>query len=76
MKLKSDITSFSQHEGKSLFEVWERFKDLQWWCHYHSILHWLPVQTFYNRVDQSRSISVDAVANNMGNSTEAAKTLL
>jgi len=36
-KLRNDITSFAQQDGKSLYEAWERFKDLQWQCPHHRV---------------------------------------
>ncbi|XP_038973113.1 uncharacterized protein LOC120105094 [Phoenix dactylifera] len=34
-KLRNDITSFAQFDGESLYEAWERFKDLQRKCPHH-----------------------------------------
>jgi len=77
-KLRAEITSFIQRDGESLYEAWERFKDLQRQCPHHAIPDWLLIQTFYNGLEQSVKISVDAVAGGafMGKSIEAAKALL
>ena len=47
-KLRTEITSFFQRDGESLYEAWERFKDLQRQCPHHGVPDWLLVQTFYN----------------------------
>ena len=47
-KLHNSITSFAQHGSESLYEAWERFKDLQRQCPHHEIPPWLLIQTFYN----------------------------
>ena len=43
----------------SLYEPWERFKELQWECPHHGILDWLLVQTFYNDLQQPMKMSID-----------------
>lgn len=45
-KLRNDITNFTQPDGESLYEAWERFKELQRKCPHHSIPDWLLVQIF------------------------------
>ena len=61
-----------------MYEAWERFKDLQRQCPHHGVLNRLLVQTFYNGLEQSVKISVDAAAEGafMGKSIEAAKASL
>jgi len=77
-KLRAEITSFAQWDGESLYEAWERFKDLQRQCPHHAAPDWHLIQTFYNGLEQSVKISVDATAGGalMGKSIEAAKFLL
>jgi len=77
-KLRTEITSFIQRDGESLYEAWERYKDLQRQHPHHGVPDWLLIQTFYNGLEQSMKISVDATARGalMGKSIEAAKTLL
>ena len=45
---RNDITSFVQMENESLYDAWERFKDLLRKCPYHGIPPWVQIQTFYN----------------------------
>lgn len=59
-KMRNDITSFSQQDFESLYEAWERFKDLLRKCPHHEILKWLQVQTFYNGLFSTTRTSIDA----------------
>ncbi|GKU89504.1 hypothetical protein SLEP1_g3633 [Rubroshorea leprosula] len=47
-KLRNDITTFVQFDNESLYEAWERFKELLRQCPNHGLPVWLQVQTFYN----------------------------
>jgi len=49
-------------EGQSLYEAWERFKELQRECSHLGISDWLLVQTFYNGLQQPMKISIDPAA--------------
>jgi len=77
-KLRIEITSFIQRDGESLYKAWERYKDLQRQCPHHAVPGWLLIQTFYNGLEQSVRISIDAAVGGalMGKSIEAAKALL
>jgi len=77
-KLRADITSFAQLHSESLYEAWERFKDLQRQCPHHGVPDWLLIQTFYNGLDQTLKMSIDAAPGGalMGKSIEVAKALL
>jgi len=50
-KLRTEITSFIQRDGKSLCEAWERYKDLPRQCTHHAVPDWLLIQTFYNGLE-------------------------
>ena len=52
-KLRTEITSFTHTDEESLYEAWERFKDLQRQCPHCGVPDWLLVQTFYNGLEQS-----------------------
>ena len=52
VKFRQEITSFTQHSGESLYEAWERYKDLQRQCPHHGVPQWLLIQTFYHRADE------------------------
>jgi len=50
-KPRAKITSFIRWDRESLYEVWERVKDLERQFPYHGIPDWLLVQTFYNGLE-------------------------
>ncbi|XP_010667902.1 uncharacterized protein LOC104884899 [Beta vulgaris subsp. vulgaris] len=77
-KFRNDITSSVQYDGESLYEAWERFKDLQRKCPHHGVLDLLLVQTFYNGLNESVRITKNAAAGGaiMGKTTEVANRLL
>ena len=61
-KIRNELSTFTQREGESLYEAWERNKDLQRQCPHHSIPEWLLIENFYNGLDQSIRGSLDAAA--------------
>ncbi|KAH9722903.1 hypothetical protein KPL70_006892 [Citrus sinensis] len=62
-KLRNKITSFHQLEDESLYEAWERFKDLLRRCPHHGIPCCIQLETFYNGLNPSTRLMVDASAN-------------
>lgn len=62
-KLRNEITSFHQLEDESLYEAWERFKDLLRRCPHHGIPCCIQLETFYNGLNPSTRLMVDAAAN-------------
>ncbi|XP_048492988.1 uncharacterized protein LOC125493566 [Beta vulgaris subsp. vulgaris] len=77
-KFRNNKTSFFQLDGESLYEAWERFKDLQRKYPHHGVPDWLLVQTFYNGLNESVRITIDTAAGGaiMGKTTEVANRLL
>ncbi|KAF7821995.1 uncharacterized protein G2W53_027450 [Senna tora] len=61
-KMRNDITSFVLLNIESLYEAWERFKDLLRKCPHHGLPKWLQVQTFYNGLSSEIKTSIDAAA--------------
>ena len=59
-KLRSEITFFVQSEGESLYDAWERFKDILRRCPHHAIPEWLQIQIFYNGLNMVTRSMVDA----------------
>jgi len=59
---RNQITSFIQREDETLYEAWERFKDILRLCSHHGLQKWMVVQTFYNRVTQPVRSMIDAAA--------------
>ncbi|XP_073120822.1 uncharacterized protein [Henckelia pumila] len=62
MKLRADITTFAQGEQETLYEAWERYKDLLRRCPHHELPDGLVVQTFYYGLPHSNCTMLDAVA--------------
>ncbi|KAL5554331.1 hypothetical protein UlMin_041732 [Ulmus minor] len=62
-KLRNDITSFQQLEGESLYETWERYKELLRRCPHHGIPFWMQMETFYNGLNAQTRTIVDAASN-------------
>ncbi|XP_061344671.1 uncharacterized protein LOC133290586 [Gastrolobium bilobum] len=44
---RNDIAMFQQFDGESLYESWDRFKELLWRCPNHGIPEWIQMETFY-----------------------------
>ncbi|XP_062099623.1 uncharacterized protein LOC133805454 [Humulus lupulus] len=62
-KLRNEITSFQQLDEESLYEAWERFKELLRKCPHHGIPHCIQMETFYNGLNAHTRMVVDASAN-------------
>ncbi|XP_060968298.1 uncharacterized protein LOC115704515 [Cannabis sativa] len=61
-KLRADINNFTQHDDESLYEAWERFKDLLRKCPNHGIEKWLQVHNFYTGLLNNTRTLIDAAA--------------
>ena len=61
-KMRNDITQFMQYDMESLYEAWERYKDMLRRCPHHGLPKWLQVQTFYNGLSGNTKTLVDAAA--------------
>ncbi|KAF7801000.1 uncharacterized protein G2W53_044496 [Senna tora] len=76
-KMTNDITSFVLLDNESLYEAWERFKELLRKCPHHGLPKWLQVQTFYNGLSSEIRTSIDVTAGGalMSKPVDAAYTL-
>ena len=61
-QLRSNISSFTQYDFESLYEAWERYKELLRKCPHHGLPLWLQVQTFYNGLTSQNRTIVDAAS--------------
>ena len=61
-KLRNDITSFLQDDAESLYEAWERYKELMRKCPHHGLPVWFQVQTFYNGLMGNVQTMVDVAS--------------
>ena len=59
-KMRNDITNFFQQDQESLYENWERFKDLLRKCPHHGLPMWMQMQPFYNSFHPNTQTMVDA----------------
>ncbi|KAH9704556.1 hypothetical protein KPL70_011517 [Citrus sinensis] len=77
-KLRNVITTFAQFEMKSLYEAWEKYKDLLRKCPHHGLPVWLQVHTFYNGLGSNTRTMIDVATGGMlmGKTPEAAYELL
>ncbi|KAH7655814.1 S-adenosyl-L-methionine-dependent methyltransferase protein [Dioscorea alata] len=61
-RLRNDISSFMQVELESLFETWDRFKEVLRKCPQHGFPEWMIIHTFYNGLNPSTKELLDAAA--------------
>nr|XP_010914858.1 uncharacterized protein LOC105040154 [Elaeis guineensis] len=63
---------------ETLYEAWERFRDLLRRCPHHGLPKWLVMQTFYNGLNNHTRINIDTTAGGslMGKSLDEAYDLL
>ena len=60
--MRNDINTFTQIAGESLYEAWERFKELMRICPHHGLPLWMQVQIFYNGINPNFRSTIDAAA--------------
>ncbi|XP_068651585.1 uncharacterized protein [Aristolochia californica] len=77
-QLRSEISQFKQNDFESLYEAWERYKDLIRRCPQHGLPNWLQVQMFYNGLNGQTRTIVDAAFGKtlMSKTVEGATSLL
>ncbi|XP_074310348.1 uncharacterized protein LOC141646307 [Silene latifolia] len=61
-KFRNDITGFVQHADESLYEAWERYKELQRQCPHHGIPYCVLILTFYNSLKPELQMSLNAAS--------------
>ncbi|KAL4272833.1 hypothetical protein GQ457_13G015790 [Hibiscus cannabinus] len=62
-QLRNDIASFRQADDESMFECWDRYKELLRNCTNHGFHDWTQVMIFYNGVNAPTRMMLDASAN-------------
>ena len=77
-KLRGDLTTFTQLESESIYEAWERYKELIRKVSHHGLPAWLEIQFFYNRLNPNTKMIIDAAAGGalMGKEWDEAYELL
>ncbi|KAI3819375.1 hypothetical protein L1987_13204 [Smallanthus sonchifolius] len=61
-KLRARILFFQQDDEESIYEAWERFKELMRKVPHHGLLKWQQCETFYNGLDMTGKQLIDAYA--------------
>ena len=62
VRLRNEIRSFAQFETESLYEAWDRFKELLRCCPHHGIEIWDQIHIFYNGIYPSTRSVLDSAA--------------
>ena len=62
VKMRTEISNFAQFEGETLYEAWERYKELLRKCPHHGLPLWMQVQNFYTGLVASTRTLIDAAA--------------
>ncbi|CAJ2652102.1 unnamed protein product [Trifolium pratense] len=60
--LRAQINGFRQRDNESLFEAWERYKEMIRICPHHGLEEWLIIHTFYNGLLYNTRLTIDAAA--------------
>ncbi|KAL4329468.1 hypothetical protein AHAS_Ahas13G0303100 [Arachis hypogaea] len=58
-KLRVEVQTFRQKEGESLYEAWERYKQLIRRCPLDMILDWTILDIFYDGLSEASKMSLD-----------------
>ncbi|KAL4306701.1 hypothetical protein AHAS_Ahas16G0204600 [Arachis hypogaea] len=61
-KLRADVQTFRQKEGKSLYEAWERYKQLTKKCPSDMLSEWTILDIFYDGLSELSKMSLDTSA--------------
>ena len=58
-KLRVEVQTFKQKEGESLYEAWERYKQLTKKCPSNMLLEWTILDIFYDGLSELSKMSLD-----------------
>lgn len=61
-KFRSRILMFRQDSGESIYEAWERYKDLMRKCPHHGVELWVQCEIFYNGLELGNRQIIDNAA--------------
>ncbi|CAM8950414.1 unnamed protein product [Rhodiola kirilowii] len=59
---RNTIISFCSMDGETLYEAWERYKELMRSCPHHNLELWQIIDTFYQGIDQGMRTLINQVA--------------
>jgi Retrotransposon gag protein len=60
--LRAQIINFRQRGGESLSEAWDRYQELLHLCPHYGLKKWFILQIFYEGLEQSSKLTIDAAA--------------
>lgn len=60
--LRAQINGFKKKGNESLFDAWERYKDMLRLCPHHGLKEWLIIHTFYNGLLYNTKMNLSAAA--------------
>ena len=61
-QFRSEITQFKQLHDESIYDAWERYRELIRKCPHHGLQKWLIIEMFYNGLDQHHKSTIDSAA--------------
>ncbi|KAJ9545447.1 hypothetical protein OSB04_025154 [Centaurea solstitialis] len=61
-QLMADITHFAQWDQETLYEAWERYKDMLKKCPHHGLQDWVIIQTFFGGLHPQYKNEITAAA--------------
>ena len=61
-QLMAEITHFAQWDQESLYEAWERYKDMLKRCPHHGLQGWVVIQTFFGGLHPQYKNDITAAA--------------
>ncbi|CAM8968701.1 unnamed protein product [Rhodiola kirilowii] len=59
---RKKIISFRSIDGETLYDSWERYKELTRMCPHHNLEEWQIIDTFYQGIDQGMCTLINQVA--------------
>ncbi|CAM8905954.1 unnamed protein product [Rhodiola kirilowii] len=61
---RNKIISFRSIDGETLYDAWERYKELTRMCPHHNLEQWQIIDTFYQGIDQGMRTLINQAAGN------------
>ncbi|CAM8993471.1 unnamed protein product [Rhodiola kirilowii] len=59
---RNKIISFRSFDGETLYDAWERYKELTRMCPHHNLEQWQIIDTFYQGIDQGMRTLINQAA--------------
>ncbi|KAI3509274.1 hypothetical protein L1887_24434 [Cichorium endivia] len=62
LQMRNEINQFQQRDQESLYDAWERYRELLRKCPHQGLQEWLIIQTFYNGLHLEHKTSLGSAA--------------